>query len=64
MLAPVQVEWCLVCATVNFIVVAELSQGKPLRPVILSIIDEEAKVLFNLLVKSLCLTIGLWVIGC
>ena len=45
------------------VVVLELGHGQEVIPVILSLIDEEAKVLLQLLVGSLSLSVRLWVVG-
>ncbi len=50
-------------STVNAIVVSELSEGEPVAPVGLSVINEDAKVLFDFLVNLFGLSIGLWVEG-
>ena len=46
------------------IVVGKFSKGDPFKPIILTLVDEELKVLLNLLNDLLSLTISLWVVGC
>src|SRR5271156_386118 len=41
------------------VVVAEFGKGEPFNPIVLTFIDIDAKVLFNLLVYTLCLAISL-----
>ena len=45
------------------IVVGELGQREPFRPIILSMVDKQAEELFNLLVYMLSLAICLRMIG-
>ena len=47
---------------VNVVVVLEFSQREEVSPVVLSLVDEDAKVLFQLLVDPFCLAISLGVI--
>ncbi len=46
------------------IVVGKLSDGNPFVPVVLQLVDEESKELFDFLVDSFGLSTGLWVVGC
>ena len=45
-------------------VILELSKREEVHPVNLPLVDEEAKVLFQLLVDSFRLAVSLWVEGC
>ena len=45
------------------VIVGELSDGNPFIQVVLSLIDEESKELFNFWVDSFGLAISLWVVG-
>ena len=47
---------------VNVVVVLEFSQREEVSPVVLSLVDEDAKVLFQFLVDPFCLAISLGVI--
>lgn len=50
-------------AAVCLVIVAELSKGQLVYLVVLVIVDELPKVLFNLLIDSFHLTVCLWLIG-
>ncbi len=45
------------------VVVSEDGEREPFYPIVLEMVDEDAKVFFNLLVDSFCLSICLWVPG-
>ena len=49
---------------VDMVVILEFCKRKQLGPVILSLVDEEMKVLLQFLVYPLRLTIPLWVVSC
>ncbi len=51
------------CGTMNSVIVGELCKRQPVAPVGLSMIYEDAKVLFDFLIYSFGLSIGLWVKG-
>jgi hypothetical protein len=63
-LAVVEEEWCLLCGGMYGIVISEFCCGQPFFPIILSIADECAKVLFDVLIHAFCLSICLRMIGC
>ncbi|KNZ81600.1 hypothetical protein J132_11232, partial [Termitomyces sp. J132] len=48
---------------VNMVVVLEFGIRKEFVPVILVLVAEEAEILFQLLVYTLCLAVRLWVVG-
>ena len=62
-LASVQLEGGVARARVDMVVVGKLTDGGPLGPVILAMVDKGPKVLLNLLVDSLCLNICLRMVG-
>ena len=45
----------------DVVIVLELSQWEEVKPAVLPFIDEDPKVLVQLLIDMLCLTVGLWV---
>ena len=47
---------------VNMVVVLEFSQREEVSPVVLSLVDEDAKVLFQFLLDTFCLAVSLGVI--
>jgi len=47
----------------NMVVILELSEGKEIGPVILSLVDKKSEVLLQLLVHPFGLAISLWMIG-
>ncbi len=51
------------CRTVDSVVVRKLGKWQPIGPVVLSVVDEDSKVLFDFLVDSFSLSVGLWVKG-
>jgi hypothetical protein len=55
----VKKERWLLGGQMHMVVVLELCQWKEVMPVILSLIDKEAKILVNLLVDTFCLSIHL-----
>ena len=63
-MVPIQChEGRLVSGRLNLVVVGELGQRQPLSPVILVMVDEDAQVLFNLLIDAFSLSIHLEVIS-
>ena len=46
------------------IIVCELGKGQEVHPVILLVVDVYPKILFQDLVDSFSLPVGLWVVGC
>jgi hypothetical protein len=64
MMSPVKIKGRIVHAVVNLVIVAEFGKGQPIRPIVLVIVYEGAKVLFNLLVYAFGLAIRLRVISC
>ena len=58
MLSSIEEEWCLLCHRMFPVIVTELGYRQPFGPIILSLIDEDAKVLLDILVHSLCLSIS------
>src|ERR1700674_2206809 len=46
----------------NFVVIGEFCCGQPIKPIVLAIVYEEAKVLFDFLIHTLGLSVGLGVI--
>ncbi len=54
-------EGDLACHAVNLVVMGELSKQEPIAPVGLSVVDEDLKVLLDLLINLFGLSIGLWV---
>ena len=48
----------------NLVIVCKLSNRDPFVPVILLLINEESKELFDFLVDMFSLPICLWVVGC
>jgi hypothetical protein len=61
--ASIDHEQSLLSGWVDVVVISELSEGEELVPIILSLIDEESKELFELLVDSFSLSISLGVVG-
>jgi len=61
--ASIKEEGCLLCGQVDVVIVGELHHGEECVPVILSFSNKDPLVLFQFLVDSFCLTIGLQVIG-
>lgn len=57
-------EGALACQAVDVVVVSELSEWEPVAPVGLSVVNKDAKILFDFLVNVLGLSIGLWVKHC
>ena len=55
----VEVEWGDTGGVLHTAVVAELRNGQPIHPVILSMIDKKTKVLLHFLIEALCLPISL-----
>ena len=45
------------------VVARKLGHGDPVRPVVLAVVDVEPQILLQLLVRPLCLTVSLWVVG-
>jgi len=52
-----------VCRCMDSVIVGELSYGQPFIPVVLMLVHEEPKELFDFLIDPLCLAIGLGMIG-
>ena len=52
-----------VCQSVDLVIVGELSYGQPFVPVVLTLVHEELKELFDFLINLLCFAIGLGVVG-
>ena len=63
MLASIHQEWGCTNGRVNRVVVGKLSDGEPILPIILLVIDEDSEVLLNILVNLFGLAISLGVIG-
>ena len=63
-LSSVQEERGLLGCRVYMIIILKLCEWKESNPVILPLISKESKVLFQLLVNPLCLSITLRMIGC
>jgi len=47
----------------DLVIVGELSYGQPFVPVVLTLVHEELKELFDFLINLLCFAIGLGVVG-
>ena len=56
-------EWGDHSGRVGPVVVCELGQGKEIDPVVLLVVDVHPKILFQDLVDTFSLTIGLWMVG-
>ena len=52
------------CCRVSCVVVHEFSQGKEIDPVVLLVVDVHPKILFQDLVNTFGLTVGLGMVGC
>jgi len=61
--AGVKKEGCLLCGRVDVVIVGELCQREECVPVVLSFSDEDLQVLFQFLVDSFHLSVGLRVVG-
>ncbi len=57
-------EGALLGCAMNSVIMREFGKREPITPVCLSVIDEDSKILFDLLVNSFSLSISLWVEGC
>jgi hypothetical protein len=63
-MAPsVEEEGCLLSRGVDCIVVRKLGRREKLIPVVVALINKEPKINLQLLVDTLCLTIGLWMVS-
>jgi hypothetical protein len=58
MLSSVKEKWCLFHCGMFSIIVAELCNRKPFIPIVLTLIDEDTKILFDVLVHLFHLSIG------
>ena len=63
MLSSVKHEGGEVCQCVDSVIVGKLSYGQPFIPVILTLVHEEPKELFDFLIDLLCLAISLGVVS-
>src|SRR3981189_653253 len=63
-LTVVDHKWRKFCGTVNSIVMGEFGDGKPLNPVILTMVNKDMKILFKFLINTFCLTISLRMVSC
>ncbi len=61
-IAIIDFEGAFTGGRVCTIVMSECSQREPFRPVSLEVVDEHAKVFFDLLIDSLCLSVRLRVV--
>jgi len=58
MLSSIKEEQCLLRRRMLPVIVTELGYRQPFGPIILSLIDEDAKVLLDILIHSLCLSVS------
>src|SRR3981189_1452729 len=63
-LTVVDHKWRKLSSTMNSIVMGEFGDRKPLNPVILTMVNKDAKILLKFLVDTFCLTISLWMVSC
>ena len=59
-----QEERRLLSGRVYMVIILELYKWKESNPVVLPLVDKKVKILFQLLVDSLCLSITLGMVGC
>jgi len=57
-LSGIKEEWCLLCCGMFSVIMTELGYRQPFSPIVLLLIDEDAEVLFNILIHSFRLPIG------
>jgi hypothetical protein len=63
MLPSVKEKRCLLRRRMFLVIVTELGYRQPFSPIILSLIDEDAKVLLDILIHLLCLSVSSWMKG-
>jgi hypothetical protein len=63
MLSSVKEERCLLHCGMFPVIVTELGYRQPFGSIVLLLIDEDVKVLFNILIHSFCLPVSGWMKG-
>jgi len=61
--SSVEEERRVLSGSMNLVVVLEFCERQKPHPIILSLVGEESKILFQFLVDPFCLSISLWMVG-